>query len=75
MTASQNQDAPYCFADKTYRVYAPDQPFVFTHIPKCAGTSFIRVLRFWFREAYCHLIQDESRDIKLPKVGVLLEKY
>ena len=59
--------------NKTYRVYNPLEPFIFTHIPKCAGTSFIRVLRFWFRKSYCHLIQDETKDIKLPKVGVLLE--
>ncbi|MEC9093688.1 MAG: hypothetical protein VX438_13325 [Planctomycetota bacterium] len=59
--------------DKTYRIYNPAEPVIFTHIPKCAGTSFIRVLRFWFKETYCHLIQDESKDIKLPKVGVQLE--
>lgn len=64
-------DKKFCESDKTYRVYNPLEPVVFTHIPKCAGTSFIRVLRFWFRKSYCHLIQDESKDIKLPKVPVL----
>ena len=63
-------DKKYCFADKTYRVYNPLEPVMFTHIPKCAGTSFVRVLRFWFRKTYCHLIQDESKDIKLTKVAV-----
>lgn len=67
------QNSDFCDPSKTYRVYDPAAPLIFTHIPKCAGTSFIRVLRFWFREAYCHLIQDETKDIKLPKVTVFNE--
>lgn len=72
-TEPSEPDSAFVDANKTYRIYNPVEPVVFTHIPKCAGTSFIRVLRFWFRDAYCHLIQDESQDIKLPKVGVRLE--
>ena len=40
---------------------------IFTHIPKCAGTSFIRLLRRWFREGYCHVHQDESTDRPLGR--------
>jgi hypothetical protein len=48
--------------------YDPDKPVIYTHIPKCAGTSVVRVLRQWFRETYHKLNQDETQDILLPKV-------
>ena len=50
------------------RKYDPSQPILYTHIPKCAGSSVIRVLRQWFREEYHKLNQDESQDIVLPHV-------
>lgn len=50
------------------RVYDPQQPLIFTHIPKCAGTSFVQVLRTWFGPGYHKLNQDETRDILLPRV-------
>jgi hypothetical protein len=50
------------------RTYDPDQPLIFTHIPKCAGTSFVRLLSHWFAKTYRKLNQDETRDIVLPKV-------
>jgi len=50
------------------RPYDPDQPLIFTHIPKCAGTSFVRLLRNWFTNTYHKLNQDETKDVLLPKV-------
>lgn len=50
------------------RTYDPDQPLIFTHIPKCAGTSFVRLLHQWFGKTYRKLNQDESQDILLPKI-------
>ncbi len=50
------------------RAYDPQQPVIFTHVPKCAGTSFVRVLRRWFGPTYHKLNQDERRDILLPRV-------
>ena len=50
------------------RQYDPQQPVLFSHIPKCAGSSFVRLLRDWFGEEYHKLNQDERRDIILPRV-------
>jgi hypothetical protein len=50
------------------RKYDPSQPILYTHIPKCAGSSVIRVLRKWFTGEYHKLNQDESQDIVLPHV-------
>ncbi len=50
------------------RTYDPDQPLIFTHIPKCAGSSFVRLLNRWFPKTYCKLNQDETQDILLPKI-------
>lgn len=51
------------------RPYDPTKPIVYTHIPKCAGTSVVRLLKQWFGESYHKLNQDESRDIVLPRVA------
>ncbi len=48
--------------------YDPERPVIFTHVPKCAGTSFVQVLKKWFGTGYHKLNQDETRDILLPKV-------
>ena len=53
--------------------YTPDRPAIFLHIPKCAGTSFIGLLRRWYGPTYHHPHQDETRDILLPRVRVKLE--
>jgi len=50
------------------KTYQPNEPVIFVHIPKCAGTSFIRLLRRWYRDGYRHPYQDESQDIMLPRV-------
>ena len=50
------------------RNYDPEQPLIYTHIPKCAGSSFIRLLRQWFGDQYHKLNQDETQDILLPRV-------
>ncbi len=50
------------------KVYDPDQPIIYTHIPKCAGTSVVQLLRQWFGPSYHKLNQDETKDILLPKV-------
>jgi len=50
------------------RKYDPTQPLIYTHIPKCAGSSVVRLLRHWFGTEYHKLNQDERRDIVLPRV-------
>lgn len=50
------------------KAYDPNKPLIYTHIPKCAGTSFVRLLKQWFGETYHKLNQDETQDILLPKV-------
>ena len=50
------------------RKYDPTQPILYTHIPKCAGSSVVRLLRVWFGNTYHKLNQDETRDIVLPRV-------
>lgn len=50
------------------KTYDPDKPIIYTHIPKCAGTSVVRLLRHWFGKTYHKLNQDETRDIVLPRV-------
>ncbi|HMO15871.1 MAG TPA: sulfotransferase family 2 domain-containing protein [Pirellulaceae bacterium] len=47
--------------------YDPNEPVIFTHIPKCAGSSFIRLLIRWFGPEYLKLNQDERQDILLPR--------
>ncbi len=49
------------------RPYDPNEPAIFTHIPKCAGSSFIRLLIKWFGKEYRKLNQDETQDILLPR--------
>jgi len=48
--------------------YDPNQPLIFTHIPKCAGTSVIRVLRHWFRGYYFHTFIIEADGIPMRKI-------
>lgn len=48
--------------------YDPSKPVVYTHIPKCAGTSVVRLLKHWFGDNYHKLNQDETKDIILPRV-------
>ncbi len=48
--------------------YDPEKPVIYTHIPKCAGTSIVTMLRSWFGAGYHKLNQDETRDILLPKI-------
>ncbi len=50
------------------KAYNPDEPIIYTHIPKCAGTSVVRLLTEWFGPSYHKLNQDERQDILLPKV-------
>ncbi|MFN6111040.1 MAG: hypothetical protein ACK493_11760 [Planctomycetota bacterium] len=50
------------------KTYEPDKPVIYTHIPKCAGTSIVTMLRSWFGNAYHKLNQDETKDILLPKI-------
>ncbi len=51
------------------RKYDSSQPILYTHVPKCAGSSVVRVLRKWFAEEYHKLNQDETQDILLPRVA------
>ncbi len=50
------------------RKYDPSKPLIYTHIPKCAGSSVVRLLRKWYGPQYHKLNQDETRDIVLPRV-------
>jgi hypothetical protein len=50
------------------RKYDPSKPILYTHIPKCAGSSVVRLLRLWFGDQYHKLNQDETQDIILPRV-------
>lgn len=54
------------------KVYDPAEPVIFVHVPKCAGTSFIRLLRRWYGPTYHHPHQDETKDILIPKVATRL---
>ena len=49
--------------------YDPNKPVLYTHIPKCAGTSVVRLLKHWFADDYHKLNQDETKDIILPRVA------
>jgi hypothetical protein len=51
------------------RTYDPGQPIIFMHMPKCAGSTFIRVLRQWFQGGYHKLNQDETQDTLLPRIA------
>lgn len=51
------------------KTYDPNKPIIYTHIPKCAGTSVVRLLQEWFGPTYHKLNQDETKDILLPKVA------
>lgn len=56
------------------RKYNPREPVIFVHLPKCAGTSFIRLLRNWFGEGYRHPhVNEQCEGTTLPKLDVLLE--
>lgn len=50
------------------KTYDPEKPIIYTHIPKCAGTSVVRLLRQLFGKTYHKLNQDETKDIVLPRV-------
>ena len=50
------------------KTYDPSKPIIYTHIPKCAGTSVVRLLREWFGDNYHKLNQDETKDMLLPRV-------
>ena len=54
--------------DSPMRIYDPDQPVIFMHIPKCAGSSFIGLLKRWFPYSYQKLNQDETQDQLLPRI-------
>ncbi len=54
--------------------YDPTQPIIYTHIPKCAGSSLLRQLQKWYGTSYHKLNQDETKDIVLPRVQTQTEK-
>lgn len=51
------------------RTYDPEQPVIFSHMPKCGGSAFIRLLREWFGSGYHKLNQDETQDTLLPRIA------
>ena len=52
----------------TMRTYDPDQPILYTHIPKCAGSSMRRVLSDWFGKGFHKVNQERTAPFGLPKV-------
>ena len=51
--------------------YDPQRPVIFAHIPKCAGTSFIRLLRRWYRDGYHHPhVNEKEQGTQLPRVSL-----
>ncbi|MBL8890701.1 MAG: sulfotransferase family 2 domain-containing protein [Planctomycetaceae bacterium] len=59
----------YATKQTPMRKYDPQQPLIFTHIPKCAGTSIVRVLRHWFRGHYYHTFTDDRRGLPMQHVA------
>lgn len=49
--------------------YSASEPVVFMHIPKCAGTSFIKLLRRWYGPEYHHLFVHKFYDELHAKDG------
>ena len=50
------------------RIYDPNQPLIYTHIPKCAGSSMRRVLTEWFGEGYHKLNQQQNSQFGMQKL-------
>jgi len=48
--------------------YDPRQPLIFTHVPKCAGTSIVRVLRHWFRGHYYHTFTEDRLGLPMTRI-------
>ncbi len=51
------------------RAFDPSQPLIYSHIPKCAGSSVVKLLRTWFKSSFHQLIQDETQNIVLPRMA------
>ncbi len=54
------------------RKYDPNIPLLFPHIPKCAGTSFVRLLRKWFGPEYRRTNKIDRKVQAMPKVETKL---
>lgn len=59
--------------------YFYKKPLISIHIPKCAGTSFMEVLRHWFGEGYFTHYYDEKNNIPPAKIqlltGILIKRF
>lgn len=68
--------------------YNPEKPLISGHFPKCAGTSFNRVLRKWFgRKLLRHYVDEKTGRMpkryslyggmftKRPKVGLCIHGH
>lgn len=42
--------------------YDPKEPLISIHVPKCAGTSFSNVLKFWFGKGFYQHYHDERQN-------------
>lgn len=47
--------------------YDPGKPLISLHVPKCAGTSFVEVLQFWFKEDLYLNYHDEKNNLEPEK--------
>ena len=59
---------------KEYNPYNPKVPLLSIHIPKCAGSSFKEILKFWFGENLFSHYCDEKRN-KPPKKYRIYKRF
>ena len=50
------------------RIYDPQKPILYTHIPKCAGTSMRRVLAEWFGDGFHKVNQEQNSQFGMQKL-------
>ena len=50
------------------RIYDPQKPILYTHIPKCAGTSMKHVLSEWFGDGFHKVNQQQNSQYGMQKL-------
>jgi len=50
------------------RTYDPNEPILYTHIPKCAGSSMRKVLSEWFGDGYHKVNQKQDSQYGMQKL-------
>jgi len=54
--------------------YNPEEPLFSVHIPKCAGTSFSKVLSTWFGEGYLLHYHNEAKGLSPDKHNLYIDE-